>query len=118
MGDVNRKPDGENAAFAGARAIRLDRAAMQGEKLLDQRQADAEPASRPIEMMVDLREELEDLVLHVHGNADPGVGHGDDHLIALASQRKRDATALGRILRSVVQKIADQPTTTAEANST
>ena len=80
---------------------------MHDDELFDQREADAEAAAGAVEMMIDLREQLEHFRLLVAGYAEAGVGYGDDRFVALASQRDGDAAALRRVLGGVVEQIAD-----------
>jgi hypothetical protein len=63
----------EHAAHVLARAFHLDRAAVQRDQLLDQRQADAEAALGLGQMILDLGEDLEDPRLHLGRDADAGV---------------------------------------------
>src|SRR5262249_23243968 len=66
-----RDPNGERATAAGSLAGRLDRAAVEPDERLHEREAYPEAALRSIEIALALHEEVEDLVAEVRGN--PGT---------------------------------------------
>ena len=73
----------------------------------DERQADAQAALGPIERLVGLDEQVEDVLLHLRGDPDARVADGQDRLIVLAARRGRDSAARIRVLRGVIQQVGD-----------
>ena len=70
----NRQCHREGGALAGARALGLDGAAVQFDQRFDEGQADAEPAMRTVERLIDLGKHLEDVCQHGLRNACTVVG--------------------------------------------
>src|SRR5262245_2234433 len=77
--DVQGRPGGqrhaEGSAPARAVARRADRAAVQLDEALDERQPQTEAAATPIERALALHEEVEDALEEWRRHARPGVGH-------------------------------------------
>ena len=74
--DGRGQPHGEFASLVLAVASHFDEAAMRIDKVLDQRQANAEPAARLMRVL--LREQLEDVGEQPRRDADAVVPHLDD----------------------------------------
>ena len=81
----DRQAHDELAPAAEPLAARLDRAAVHLHQPLHQRQADAQPVARPLQRRVHLREHLEEAGKLFGGDADAGVPHANDRLVAFAA---------------------------------
>jgi hypothetical protein len=78
------------------------RAVMHFHEVFHQRQADAQPASRPLQQRIDLREHFEDAGQLLGGDADAGVSHPDYGVRALSLDSQPDATVLRSELAGVI----------------
>ena len=80
---------------------------MQLDEASDERQADPQAALRPIQRLVGLHEEVEDVLLHLRRDADAGVADPQHGLVVLAGQADRDPAARLGVLGGVVQQVRD-----------
>lgn len=78
---------------------------MQGHDGPDQRQADAEPALRPVGRARGLREQVEYLRQQIRVDADAIVFDIDDETIARSVHGQRDGAAFRRVLGRVVEQV-------------
>ena len=97
--------DGELAPLAGAFALGGDAPAVHLDELLDERQADAEPAFGAGHRPVPLGEEVEDAGQQLGRDAHARVPDLDDDVVALAPGREPDAAPGVGILRGVRQEV-------------
>ncbi len=80
---------------------------MQLDQPLDQRQADAQPALRPHQRPLRLRENLEDARQHLGHDADAVVLDRHDHVAPLPLGGQPDATAILGVLGGVVEQVGE-----------
>ena len=104
--DQHRQADGELAARPEPVALGLDRAAVQLDQRLRQREADAEAVARAFERSVRLREHLEQARKLIGDDPDSVVAHADHGLIAVTIDRELDVSALVGELARVVEQVA------------
>ena len=97
----------ELAAESASLALCGDRSAVQLHQASDERQADAQPASRALALIIHLREHLENAVELIGGHADAAVPHHDDDLVALTLGREPDSSSRLGVLTGVVEQIAE-----------
>ncbi len=102
-----RQADDEIAAMTGTLALDGDGAAVQLGQAADERQADTQAALGPVERLVDLDEEVEDVPLHLGGDPDAGVPYGQDGFVALSCQGDRNSASRLGVLGGVIQQIRD-----------
>ena len=95
---LRRQPDDERRALAFD-ALDGDRAAVELDELLDQREADPDALARP--RAVDLIEAVEDVRQPIRGDADAGVGDHDlgprAAAVLAGSGRERDRRRFRRV---------------------
>lgn len=80
---------------------------MQLDEVPDHREADADAALGPIERARILNEQVEGALEQVGGHADTLVAHAHDRVLVLHRQRDVDGGAWFRVLRGVVQEVAE-----------
>ena len=97
--------DGELAPLAGALARGRDAPAVHLDELLDERQADPEPALGAGQRAVPLGEEVEDAGQQLGRDADARVPDLDDDVRPLAAGRERDAAPGVGVLGGVGQEV-------------
>ena len=88
-------------------ALGLDRAAVQLDQRLHQRETDAEAVARALERSVACANISNRRGKLIGGDPDAVVAHADHRLIALALDRQADVSALVGELARVVQQVAD-----------
>ena len=101
------QPDDELAALAEPVASDLDRALVQRDQLLHQREPDAEAAGRDRACPVGLREHLEDAREHVRGDANARVLEAHDGLLSLDRRLHPEGALRGRVLDRVLQQVVE-----------
>src|SRR5687768_17465150 len=85
LGFDDRHAHRELAAQVGAFAKDRDRTGVHFDDAFDERQADAQPCIAELDWPVDLREHLEDLLLHRLRNSQAAVFDTDDGFVSFAS---------------------------------
>ena len=103
----DREPDDEFGPVAQPLARDGDRAAVQLDQAMDERQADPQAALRPIQRLVRLDEEFEDVLLHLGRDPDARVADPQDGPVVLPGQADRDPAPRLGVLRGVVQQVGD-----------
>ena len=105
---AQRQAHHEAAALVAPGAVRLDLAAMQHHQVLDQRQAQAQPALRPVDaLLLALVEHVEHVGQQLGGDARAVVGHLDHQRLPLAAPRQADVPAGRRVAHGVGQQVGD-----------
>src|SRR5690606_8710416 len=84
---------------------RSDSATMQFDEPAADEQADAEPALRPVEGSVSLREQVEHAWQQLGSDSDPVVHYGNDHFLADAIHGNPDLPALKRVLDRIQEQV-------------
>ena len=101
------EPDAEDAAKPFAAARGLDGTSVHLDQILDDCQAEAQPAVVTRRRCVTLAEALEDVRQDVGGNALTRVAHVDLHVAVDLAQHDLDAAAARRELDGVAQQVPD-----------
>src|SRR5438093_8223418 len=87
--------------------MRLDRAAMQSQQTLNDRQADSQSTFRPIEQPIALHEEIEHSCFELVRQTDTAVMHAHDGLVAFAADAKPDMATVRSVLRGIVEDVLE-----------
>jgi hypothetical protein len=102
--DDERQANDELAAGIAAGAVRFDRAAMQFDEPLHERQANAQTALRFFRATIRLIEHIEQARQRVARDANAGISHPDDPLLACSHGADKKLAATFGILRRVVEQ--------------
>src|SRR5262245_54771969 len=99
-----REAHGECGATPGALARGGDRAAVQLDERLHEREPDAEPAVSAVDRALALDEQVKDARDYVGGDAYAGVSHSEHRRAVLGAHTHRHSASR----RSVFERVADQ----------
>nr|GEU28230.1 hypothetical protein [Tanacetum cinerariifolium] len=105
IGKLARQAHGKRAAMADAGAVAVDRTLVQRDQAFDQRQAQAQPAQRPVGRALGLGKQVERALDHVGRHADAVVRYPDQHVRVAHLDGHRHLAVLGRVLRGVAQQV-------------
>ncbi len=106
---LEREANRESGAAVGAAPAETEPPCDFGDGPHDGEPEAAAAAAGRVRRAVSADEAVEDLVLHVGGNARPVVEHLEQRLVAVASGRQLDGGLLGGVPHGVLEQIADQP---------